>query len=93
MQANGPFYLTRIDPDYVYLLNGLNSGIFRFDRIGHVDHPGTPFQIFLGASIDLIHMFSGRGNVVEDVLTRPEFYMRNSSHILAIVFAFFLLWA
>lgn len=92
MQANGSFYLTRIDPDYVYLLNGLNSGILKFDRIGHVDHPGTPFQVFLGACLDLIHLFSGRGNLVEDVLIRPEFYMRNSSHILAVIFAFLLVW-
>ena len=57
-----PFYASRIDPEYVYLINGLNCGIFKFPRIGHMDHPGTPFQFFTGICIRFIHLFFGKGS-------------------------------
>ena len=31
------------DPDYGYLLNGLN--ILHFHSPGHIDHPGTPLHV------------------------------------------------
>lgn len=93
IQANGPFYLTRVDPEYVYLLNGLNSAVFHFDRIGHIDHPGTPFQLFLGICIRAIHLIFGKGNILNDVLQDPELYLKGCSHILAILFSILILWA
>ncbi len=90
---NGPFFLSRIDPDYVYLLNGMNCSILHFDRIGHLDHPGTPFQVFIGICIDLIYFISGKDSIVEDVLLRPEHYLKLISHVLAIVFFFIVLHA
>lgn len=92
-RANGAFYLTRIDPDYVYLLNGLNCSIFHFDRIGHLDHPGTPFQLFLGVLIRIIHFLSGQQDIIDDVLQRPEHYLNFCSHLLALVFFCILIWA
>jgi hypothetical protein len=91
--ANGPFYLSRIDPDYVYLLNGMNCSVLNFERIGHTDHPGTPFQIFIGLCIDLGYLLSGKDGIVNDVLTRPEFYLRFTSHIMAGLFSLLLIWA
>jgi hypothetical protein len=93
MAVNGPFFLSRIDPDYVYLLNGMNCAVFHFDRIGHLDHPGTPFQVFIGICIHVINLFSGQGEIVEDVLGRPEHYLKYISHILAFLFAGLLWWA
>ncbi|MBK8506361.1 MAG: DUF2029 domain-containing protein [Saprospiraceae bacterium] len=93
MSSHGPFYLSRIDPDYVYLLNGMNCSVFNFDRIGHTDHPGTPFQLFIGLCINLGYIFTGKGGIVNDVLTRPEFYLSFTSHILAILFSLLLIWA
>lgn len=93
MWSSGPFYLTRIDPDYVYLLSGMNCSDLHFDRIGHIDHPGTPFQIFLGILIRIIHVFSGQGIIVDDVLTRPEHYMRLSSHILGILLFILMIYS
>ncbi len=93
MAVNGPFFLSRIDPDYVYLLNGMNCAVFHFDRIGHLDHPGTPFQVFTGICIRVIHLFSGQEEIVEDVLGRPEHYLKYTSHILAFLFAGLLWWA
>ena len=93
IMLHGPFYLTRIDPDYVYLLNGMNCSILHFDRIGHVHHPGTPFQVFLGLCIDIIYIFSGKGAIVSDVLSRPEHYLSWCSHIMAILFFLTIVWA
>ena len=90
---SGPFYLTRIDPDYVYLLNGMNCSIFNFDRIGHLDHPGTPFQLFLGWCIDLIYLLSGKESIVADVLSRPEHYLAWCSDILAVLLFLIMVWA
>ena len=50
---SGPHYLSRTDPEYVYLLNGMNVSLLEFDRIGHVDHPGTPFQLITGLFMTL----------------------------------------
>jgi hypothetical protein len=92
LQINGPFYLTRIDPDYVYLLNGLNVARFDFSKIGHIDHPGTPFQVLTGIFIRLIHWVAGRGPIVDDVATRPEFYLFILSTLLSILTAIIILW-
>lgn len=88
----GPFYLTRIDPDYQYLLNGLNCAIIEFDRINHVDHPGTPFQVISGIFIQIIHLFSGSESIVEDVYKNPEKYLSISSFFLTVITAWVLLW-
>ncbi len=69
------FFLTAIDPEYPYLINGLNVAMLKFGRIGHTDHPGTAFQLFNGIVIKLTHIIAGRGNIAKDVLSRPEFYL------------------
>lgn len=71
----GPFYLNRIDPEFPYLVNGLNCARLDFSRIGHIDHPGTPFQLLTGIFIRITYWIAGQGTVVEDVITRPEFYL------------------
>ena len=88
----GPFYMSRIDPEYPYLLNGLNFAILDFDRIGHVDHPGTPFQLLTGIFIRIIHLFSGQTNIVDDVIARPEFYLAWSNFFLNFLTVFTLIW-
>lgn len=88
----GPFYLSRIDPEFVYLLNGLNSANLDFYRIGHIDHPGTPFQILTGIFIWITFLVAGQGNMVEDVIARPELYLTFSTILLAVIMATVLLW-
>ena len=91
-KAAGPFYLTRIDPEYVYLLNGLNCSILEFDHIGHVDHPGTPFQIVTGIFILLTYIFAGQGGIAHDVISRPELYLSGASFLLSLLTALSVLW-
>ena len=70
-----PFYSYSSDPEFPYLVNGLNCAQLNFNWIGHIDHPGTPFQVYNGIIIRITHLFSGKGNIAEDVFTRPEHYM------------------
>lgn len=88
----GPFYLTRIDPHYPYLLNGLNCALFEFDRIGHIDHPGTPLQIITGIFIRITHLIAGEGNIADDVINNPEKYLQWSSFYLALIATLILIW-
>ena len=70
-----PFHVKNIDPEYPYLINGLNCALLRFNMIGHTDHPGTPFQLFCGLIIRLTHLLAGRESIVADVFRRPDFYL------------------
>ena len=80
-----PFFSRTIDPEFPYLINGLNCATLKFNYIGHYDHPGTPFQIFNGIVIRLTHLVSGNGNIVQDVFARPEHYMNAISNSMLFV--------
>jgi len=92
LRISGPFFLTRIDPDYIYLLNGLNCANLDFSRIGHIDHPGTPFQLLTGIFIRISHLIAGQGKIVDDVISRPEFYLSVLSFYLTLISAIMLVW-
>lgn len=64
-----------IDSEYTYLINGLNCSQLHFNWIGHTDNPGTPLQIYNGIIIQLTHLLAGKGTLVKDVFSRPDFYM------------------
>lgn len=80
-----PFFARSIDPEFPYLINGMNAGIPNFNRIGHVDHPGTPLQLFIGIVIRLTHLLSGKNSMVVDVLSRPQHYMMSISLVLLVL--------
>jgi hypothetical protein len=90
--VGGPFSLSRCDPEYPYLLNGLNCAILEFNNIGHTDHPGTPFQIITGLFIRVTHLAIGQGPIVQDVLARPETYLAAASLFLSILTFLLLTW-
>ena len=74
--ARGPDWLAgNQDPEYVYLLNSANLAGMK--GVGHIDHPGTPVQVLGAVVMRVVHFVSSPGvDLSEDVLTRPEFYMR-----------------
>jgi len=88
-----PFFARTIDPEYPYLINGLNIAQARFNFIGHFDHPGTPFQVYNAIVIKLTHIISGQGNIAEDVFSRPEVYMKSISGSLFIIQALLIFFA
>lgn len=70
--AKGPFFRMS-DPDYAYLLNALN--LVNGHAPAHIDHPGTPAQLFGALVIRLAHLTSPEPDVTRDVLLRPEAYL------------------
>lgn len=87
-----PFYSKSSDPEFPYLINGLNCAQLNFNWIGHIDHPGTPFQVYNGIIIRITHLFAGYGNIGYDVLNRPEFYLNVVSVSLFLLQAFLMYW-
>jgi len=90
------FYARAIDPEYPYLINGLNVALLEFSRIGHFDHPGTPFQVYCGVIIRITHLFAGKDSIAQDVFNRPDFYLSAISFSLTLlqsVLCFLIAWA
>ena len=87
-----PYYSCWSDPTYCYLFNGLNIASGHF-KVGQVDHPGTPLQIFSGGAIKLFHFFSNDKNLVHDVLARPEWYLFRIGILQSIVVSFCMMIA
>ena len=69
------FYTFSTDPTYIYLVNGTNIASGHFN-LGHFDNPGTTAHWLAGIVFYFTHLFFGQGNIVEDVINRPEFYLR-----------------
>ena len=90
--ANPHLSLTGIDGEYVYLLNGLNVSVLRFDNIGFTDHPGTPFLVLTGIFLRIGHLFFGDGDIIDDVITRPDFYLQLSSLFMLVLTTLILVW-
>jgi hypothetical protein len=92
LSVKGPYWLgSNLDPDYVYLMNGLN--VFSGFAPGQADHPGTTLQALIAGVIGLAHAWTGSGSVADDVLGRPEHYLLLSSIALLVLFALGLAWA
>jgi len=85
-----PFYSRSQDPEYPYLINGLNCATLNFNYIGHIDHPGTPFQVYNGIMIQITHLISGNGSMVQDVFARPEHYLNAISASMFLIQAFLI---
>lgn len=85
-----PFYSKSVDPEFPYLINGLNCALLKFNFIGHIDHPGTPFQIFNGIVIRITHLISGKGEIAQDVFARPDYYLNAISNSLLLIQAFLM---
>ena len=85
-RAKGPFWLgSNSDPDYAYLLNALSLSIAKMPA--HTDHPGTTLQALGAVVLRATHIFFGRANIVEDVLLRPELYLRAINFTILASFA------
>lgn len=78
------FFQGWIDPVYAYLMNGLTFALGSND-VGHVDHPGTPLQLFIALMITIIGWFHNSDDLATDVLTHPEYYLRIISVTLIMI--------
>jgi len=87
----GPYYLRGIDPEYMYVISGLNCATLDFNKIGHIDHPGTPLQLITGLFFRVIHLFTGYNDIVTDVISDPELYLSISNLMLTCITFFLVL--
>ncbi len=79
------------DPDYCYLLNGLNLASFHL-VIGHTDHPGTPVQLISALIIRTTYFLRITDHdLVTDVLTFPEYYLKIIATTFSIINLTFLI--
>jgi len=61
------------DPDYAYILNGLNINMLKLPL--YSDHPGVPLTLLAAIGIRLIYLFSGSSmDIQTDVLSNPAYY-------------------
>lgn len=93
----GPFYYGQnFDPEYAYLLNGLN--IDTLQTPGHTDHPGTTLQVIDGAII-LVKWALGSGlsgprqSLQHAVVTHPEDYLHTIGLVLNVLLSTVLYFA
>ena len=80
-----PFYSHAPDPEYIYLFSGLNVSLLEFNRIFHIDNPGATFQVYCGIIMRITHRLAGTDTIAQDVINRPEFYLRSISFSLIIL--------
>jgi hypothetical protein len=69
----GFYHLFITDPEYAYLLNGLN--ICQFALPYQVNGPGTPLQFFCAAVIAVVHFFRDQDTLIVDVIKNPDLYL------------------
>jgi hypothetical protein len=70
------FWKGKYDPEYCYLLNGLNLAN-QFGNIGLYEHPGTTVHVLSAIIIKTTHAFRKTNNDLStDVLLFPEYYLR-----------------
>lgn len=87
-----PASITRIDPEFLCLLNGLKVSLLEFHNIGSTDSPGTPFLVLAGILLRVVHVFFGSGSIMDDVLSRPNFYLESASYVLLALTFFLMVW-
>lgn len=85
MKLAGPFYSSRVDPEFIYLFNGLSCALGKFQNIGHIDLPGTPFHMLTGLFIHIVYFFTGKGDLASDVIANPEKYLTGCSLLLILI--------
>lgn len=78
------------DPEYAYLLNGLNISSGQF--VGHAENPGTTVQ-WISAAVIAAHYWTAgdtHHSMQEDVLRNPDAYIQSVHFILMCLIAFIL---
>lgn len=69
------FWDNKYDPEYCYLLNGLNLA-YQYGNIGLYQHPGSTVHIMTAMIIKTTYKFRNtENNMPKDVLLNPEVYL------------------
>ncbi len=83
--ATGPYWLAaNQDPSYQYLINSLM--ILDHKTPNLVDNPGTPLQLLGAVIIALLKPGFSKEKIIEDVISRPEFFLNVIHACLLLLF-------
>ena len=89
----GNLSLRSIDPDYVYFISGLqiSEGFF---KIVHIDHPGTPLQIFIALVFRMVYLFRNHDvPFIEDVFSNSDMYLAIVNTVITTLTSVLLFYA
>ena len=92
-QMIGIYSVRSADPEYIYFISGLSVACGKL-QLGHIDNPGTPLQYLTALSFRLTYLFrSHQVPFVEDVLSKPDMYLKVLNLMLTAVVAVFMCFA
>ncbi len=92
-QMIGIYSVRSADPEYIYFISGLSVACGKL-QLGHIDNPGTPLQYLTALSFRLTYLFrSHQVPFVEDVLSKPDMYLKVLNLMLTAVVAVFMYFA
>lgn len=78
----GLFSLRNVDPEYIYLTNGLYMSLGHLN-VPHIDNPGTPLQVLVAIVCKLVYLFrSHEIPYIEDVLANSDLYLNMVNHVV-----------
>jgi hypothetical protein len=79
----GKFFMTRIDPEYFHLYNGIALATLHLD-ISYIAHPGTPLQMLIAVAAHFVRLLTG-GDLVASVVNNPELYIHGANILMNIL--------
>ncbi len=78
----GIFSLRNVDPEYIYLTNGLYMSLGHLN-VYHIDNPGTPLQMIVAVVCRVVYMFrSHEIPYLEDVFINSDLYLNIINHVV-----------
>lgn len=81
----GELSLRNVDPEYVYLTNGLYLSTGD-PNVSHIDNPGTPLQVIVALVCRLIYLFRSHDvPYIEDVLANSDLYLNMANHAVNLI--------
>ncbi len=87
-QELGYYFLFVTDPEYAYLLNGLN--ILNLAPPDHVMGPGTPLHLFCALITQIVYWLRGASELAVDVLQNPDIYLFYINHSIIVLISIIL---
>jgi hypothetical protein len=75
-----PFSLSRVDPEYFYMYNGVILGAGNLS-IQYFAHPGTPLHFLIAVSSRIVDLFQN-GDYMQNFVNDPEKYIHAANLLL-----------
>ncbi|MCK4676821.1 MAG: hypothetical protein KAT48_01700 [Bacteroidales bacterium] len=92
-QVINMFSVRNVDPEYVYLTNGLYMSLGHLN-VHHIDNPGTPLQMLVAVVCRIVYAFrSHEIPYIEDVLMNSDLYLNMINHVVISITAVVLFLA